>query len=547
MNNNFSNNKSLNFIILFIAVFFIFISNFVFLLNFDSVYWDGWVIYNQDIPTLSYLFHQIQNSIHGYLIFFLLEIGNGLYSFRVLMFLMHLLVAFMLFGILKRITYFGLLSSFLLSSTYFLLPIFQSRVSISIIPFYFSVFLFFLAWYFYSYYFESKSFLKKTLVILFFFLSFTTNSLMVFYFVFLLYLFIVKYYQHGEFFTKFLVGEFVFLVLPFLFFLFKINFLVPNGIYQGYNGFVFDIDLIYLKWLFNHLTSGIFIFDKLKIKELFFSFWFYALLPTIVFSVILNYYLKRGFLSIYNICIPNLLSFIFFLAAGCFLVSISYFPYLVVGKVPTLYGWDSRFMIIAFLPYAFMIYGLMGIFFHFSLKLFFIFKFNLNEQRKINLFLSSFFFVFIVFSMRSMSEQNKYNVDWFYQVGIKENFRESEVVKMNDTFMVKSHLNKSFYNDRVFNHYEWNGLLKDVFGNDEKLMITSEYFVFNVDELEKQKQHKQYNFSSWSYSHPVYIDIHQGDFLSLNVLLKLYYYRVFDYEKFKKIAKDLVYLNFLNK
>ena len=68
-----------------------FITNLFFLLNFQGVYWDDWVIVSQQPETIINIFSQTGLIWIGYLHVFLQKVGNGIYIYRIVSFFAYFL------------------------------------------------------------------------------------------------------------------------------------------------------------------------------------------------------------------------------------------------------------------------------------------------------------------------------------------------------------------------------------------------------------------------------------------------------------------------
>ena len=85
-----------------------FFSNLLLLLNTDGLYWDDWAMYYQDEATFLSFMQQIQHGIKGDFAWYLLHLGNGIFSFRLFVvcsiFLMGMAVYYILSSI-KELTH----------------------------------------------------------------------------------------------------------------------------------------------------------------------------------------------------------------------------------------------------------------------------------------------------------------------------------------------------------------------------------------------------------------------------------------------------------
>jgi len=149
---------------------------------------------------------------------------------------------------------------------------------------------------------------------------------------------------------------------------------------------------------------------------------------------------------------------------------------------------------------------------------------------------------FIVFQIK---DGVIYNIDWLYRESMVENFKESAIIKNNSTFIVKFDLNNKLAKKRGLGFYELNGMSKRSFNDDSRLFVTTDA---EIKAFKKYSPHKQYNFSTWEESKPIYISIedistnrfNKSRTISIEYLLKLKYLELFDNESFKKEIVKLV-------
>ena len=96
---------------------------------------------------------------------------------------------------------------------------------------------------------------------------------------------------------------------------------------------------------------------------------------------------------------------------GLFAFLAAIFPYIVVGKLPSLDDWESRFQLLLPLGFSFILY--------FGIQIIA----NLLNFKEI---IKSFLFLILILSfiVFQIKEQVIYNMDWYYQKSIIENPKE---------------------------------------------------------------------------------------------------------------------------
>jgi len=359
------------------------------------------------------------------------------------------------------------------------------------------------------------------MVLIIFFFSFFVNSLLVFYAVVLLYIFYKIYNTKLNFIQNsilFVKTKIDFIILPILFFIVKSIWFVSSGAHgSDYN----KISIFAMLNPFNYLQSFSYSFVE-PIAISFTSKGFGILLVIIVFLMVLF----RKKLNFSQNCEENPSYKLSLLFLGVIVFIFGAMPYIAVGKVPTSEDWLSRFQLL--LPLGF------------SLVLFYTLKLILKKE----IFTNTIIICIIAFSFFHIKEQIMYNIDWFYQKGIIENFEENEEIKNNTTFIIDNKIQDKFAKNRVFRFYEINGMSKNIFFDDKRLFANS------IKEIELYKQYKnydEYNFKSWFYKEPKVLLIRDnnnfqklGIRAKLQYFIKLKYFELFNEEKFKKLVKELV-------
>lgn len=496
------------------------ISYFFFLINYQGLYWDDWVAYNQERATLAIFFDMLQHNIKGEFFLIISKFFNHIYLFRIFTFITYAFIAYATYKILVSTKIFNESESKLISFLSVIIPINSSIIAISIIPFLFPVLLFYIAFFLLTKYYDNSNKSLRFIILFIFFFSFSTNSLLVFYAIVLLYVYYMDNNQQIKLsFTTiklFFLKKVDFILLPIIYFLYKKTFLVPYGLYNNYNAITSDnlqnIGHIMLK------TFNIMFVGMVEILTTNFFMLLISLFVAFIFTFFINSKNKL-FDKKSKIAILILLASILFI--------IAVFPYAAVGKQPVLHGWNGRFSL------------LLGI----SLSMFFvavvsiISKFFFKYRDKAFLVMIST--VLMLFIFKNITTQYHQNMDWFYQVSVMENFKENTIIRDNTTFIVHSKINNKFVYERVFVYYEWNGMLKKAFGDTKRLMIPPFYRKL-LPRINASRIHKQYNFYEWDRNQkPINVVIDLNIEPTYKMKIKLFFNYIFNYEMFLKIAKKL--------
>lgn len=497
-------------------IFLFSISNIFLLINYQGIYWDDWVAYNQTLETMNLLFNMIQHGIKGDFYLILSKYFNHIYLFRLFTFFSLGVIGYLTYKILLSTNLFTTLESKLISFYSIIIPIYSSLVLISVVPFFFPILLFFMAFFLVTKYYEFPNILLRMSILIIFFLSFSTNSLLVFYGIVLIYCYYMdnsNIYINYHKIKEFLFSKFDFIILPILFFAYKSIYLIPYGLYNNYNKVditniisILKIMLISLKYMTIYMLSTL-------SKD-----WVLLVIALIIATLLAIKFDKKIEIFKKNKMTIIMFSFILF----CFAV----FPYAAVGKQPIIEGWDSRFSILLGIPLS-MLYLIIIV----------IVSERFGEyQNKVSMFLISF--SLILFTFKNISTQYQQNIDWFYQISFIENIKSNETIKNNSSFILTNEVKKYLAFKRDISFYELNGILKKSFGDTKRFMINP----FDKEEMNSNefKIYKQYNFFEWQHNGTwINISLKANKELNNDLKFELFYNYIFDYPRFLKKAKEL--------
>ncbi len=512
-----------------ITLFFLIylIANFFLLLNYDGIYFDDWALYNHSFDIIYNMFSQVMGNAGifvSFLHYSLLKLG--VFSYRILTFFLLFLCGIFVYKILKTLNFISHQDRFFVTLLFLLAPLYSAKVALIVFPYTFCITLFFFGFYLLSEYLKNLGIIKRIFILIIFFISFLTNSILVFYLVVLIYIFYKLYNVNFSFFFNiktFIIKKIDFIILPIIFWIIKYIYFLPTGLYSDYN-------IISFKLMFSSPIYFLFVFYKNfilsleKALDLILFIW-----PLILLLFIFFYNYSNNEKKVNN-C-PKI-SFLLILL-GLFFFFLGAFPYISVGKFPDDIDWSSRHQLLLPLGFSFILY--------FGLK-------TLSEILSIKK--NMFDFILIVFAIAFVGIQLKdginYNIDWIYQQSIKYNFLESEVVKKHTTFIVRTSIGDKLAKGRIFRFYELNGISKEAFAEDNRYFVNSE----NEIELYKMyKPYKQYNFSKWQYENPVCIEILKNEkqkeldgITKFIALIKFKYYQIFDKEKYYQRVKQLIFI-----
>jgi len=508
------------------SFFYIYLlGNIFLLLNYEGIYWDDWVLYNVESNSVLSMFHMHSGILlEGYTHLLLLSIGNGVFIYRILVFLAFIIIGTFLYKILSKYIVKSHNSAFWIVLIYLTIPLNSAKIALINAPYTFFLFLFFLAFYMLTRYLVNKRLILSRIgILLLFFLSFMLGSLLVFYAIVLLYIVysividVKRENNSNQGITiakRFMFGYVDFIMLPIIFYVLTKIYFQPYGLYENYNATNFDfLKITYL--MKTSLTTSIYEPILFSIQTSF-NYWY-------IFIFVLGtiYFISQSKTIDEKPFTHNIVLFIL----GALFYILAVFPYAVVGKLPQLGGWDSRHQILIPLAIAFMLYAVVSLFSRFN-------------KHIAPLVLS---LLITVFTIQNMYNGYRYIQDWYYQVALEENFKLSKTIQNHTTFVTKIDLPDVLVNKRNLSFYEQNGRLKKVFGIDSRLMLTNEK---DIERYKQYKSYKQYNFSKWIYEQPIFLTVSKTNIIDKDPLyiLKMFYFQFADNHKFRRMAKKLIKL-----
>ncbi len=313
-----------------------------------------------------------------------------------------------------------------------------------------------------------------------FFVSFTINSLLVFYVGF----FLVLLGQAGrrkersvkQLLTCFLPRRLDYVALPPLFWGVKEFFFPRHGLYAEYNefqlwagGFIGSSSAFVINAIYGQLTEAV-----------------GGLLgqPVLALAVLAATYWAYGAFRIHSVRFfesrvePQRI-----LAFGVFLLGLGIFPYVAVGMAPTLHGWSSRHALLVGLPMAIITLSIVR-------KVF--------SRGEIGLRRPGFMFLVMLVAAYTISMANNYigwQARWIKDhsimaklSGMKE-FKQFSIFWIDDQFQVGG--------ENSYRFYEWSSLFKAVWGGESRIGLDTRHYMprFLVDG--HRYFNKRYNLSEF--------------------------------------------------
>ncbi len=336
------------------------ISNFLMIVN-PGDFWDDWAYVSQVPERIIFQFKSSGIAVFGYLFVYIQKFFYPTFLHRSLTILLQLSQLFLLFRILdhypvqkKNLTYLSF--SILIFAVF---PHYDAKITMVVFPYTLCLTFFILASFLLiKYYYSNRNWVFRILSMIFFFLSFFTNSLLFFYLFPIFFVLVFENWQqwkitsfknfklHAGKVVKKVLKYFDFFILPFLFWTIKAIYFKPSAQYKeiGYNSLsvesLLDIPSRIIKFIYVTLsTLAPLILDAIKYPEL----W---ILLIILFLFLFRIIRKWDFN--FKISVKHLIWGVLVFFAGAF-------PYLMVNKYPSYIHYMSRHQLLIGFGTSFLI------------------------------------------------------------------------------------------------------------------------------------------------------------------------------------------------
>lgn len=497
-----------------------------------GVFWDDWVIYNMDHALIIDRFKQTGLLWIGYL--HIITSSGGVIAYRVATFVCYLLAAWCLYGVLKELKT-DRYSRLFLVFFFALFPVNSARTAMITMPYSICYALFFIGFWLTSRYQKTRSVRYRIPALLFLFVSFTTNSLLVFYLIIILYLIYVERPETRIFsnWLRLVPCYADFLLLPILFWVVKKTYMKPYGLYAGYNKTSVDgFSRVIIDTFRVFETSFLAVIDKSTGYPLLSKIFNKAAsagpyipfvgIAVLVFVLLLcKRYQKKFDLESYET--------LWILLLGGFLFLLAAFPYVAVGKMPHLQDWENRHQLLIPLGASLLLV--------YSVKLL---------SRHTAFTLPTYLFLMFIFIHANMSEHISLQRDWYKQLSLIENMRKSPTIRNNTSFLFRDETPDLNCNFRSIRFYEYTGYMKEAF--EEECRFGCDILSFTATQNGIQAFDKSlngmYNMNGFIKKEPdtlVTVKRRANDLGTLYVL-KMMFWEHFDKEKFGQAIPGIISL-----
>lgn len=478
------------------------------LLNTRGYYWDDWgLIGNFSFDSMNQQFLQNGNIWYGYFEWIFISLQPyGIPLFRFFTFFSFFVCGLCVYHIAKSLQILKTYELFFIVAFFLLLPFnVISRNALINAPYTLCYLLFFLAFFIISVK-STQHILSRILTLALFFISFTMNSLLVFYILPLAYMFYIhKAYISFKALWHWIIRHFDFIILPIVFYTIKILFFKPYGLYEGYNAVS---------------ASGFFkafiktpIFSVLHLLHTsFFLLGSLCVIALILGAVILIYRLRHRLLAKRDI---------FSIGLGFIIMWAGMFSYVVVFKYVAFDTVADRFGILESLGAGIVLVFLINM---------------LTKNANYKIWILSIL-TLCALHYNVISQQRVF-LAYVKQVGVFEQLMQNPIFLSHDTFRIYDS-NRGIY-DNSF--YQLNGIYAKLSNKSDKFIISD--YDGDIQEMTKYcKVSPTYN--CWEYNGninaygEIFIIDKRNEFKNIYNLLadmRLYLLDIFNLDSFKHKA-----------
>ncbi|BDB64738.1 hypothetical protein T36_1195 [Helicobacter cinaedi] len=480
------------------------------LLNTRGYYWDDWgLIGNFSFDSMNQQFLQNGNIWYGYFEWIFISLQPyGIQLFRFFTFFSFFICGLCVYHIAKSLQILKTYELFFIVVFFLLLPFNTiSRNALINAPYTLCYLLFFLAFFLVSVK-STQHILTRILTLALFFISFTMNSLLIFYILPLVYLLYThKAYTSFKALWLWALKHFDFIFLPIVFYAIKILFFKPYGLYEGYNAV--SVGGFFKAFIKTPIFSVLHL-----VHTSFFLLGSLCVIALILGAIVFIYRLRHRLLEKRDI---------FGIGLGFIIMWAGMFSYVVVFKYVAFDTVADRFGILESLGA-----GIILVFFVNLLTK------NTNYKMWILGILT------LCATHYNIISQQRVFMAYVKQVGVFEQLMQNPTFLSHDTFRIYD-TNRGIY-DNAF--YRLNGIYAKLSNKSDKFIISD--YDGDIHEMTKYcKVSPTYN--CWEYNGDinnygkVFITDKRNEFKNIYNLLadmRLYVLDIFSHDSFKHKAKN---------
>ncbi len=502
------------------------VANILMLLN-QGAFWDDWTVYGSTQARIAHMFYQTGGSgiVPMWTFHFLfLDVPFSPMLYHCFSFFAFYFMGLIVWQILSKLNVLDSYEQLVIVFLFTFIPYYSAKMTMSCTTYSLWLFLFFIAFWCLLKFVMSSSkdkYIFRILSLFLFFISFATNSLLVFYII----PFTVILLIDGKYSIKSLLYA-DFLILPIAFWIFKSIYSKPSGSYVGYNAVNRNI-LSDFPSLFNTAIHNNIYYFFAQIIEIFISSSSFILFIALVIFITLGlYYTFKQDTNqlVSHVYIKKLLLLLFI---GVTIFFIGAFPYVAVSKIPNFIDFESRHQLLLSLGAALSLASIILLF---------------RTYKIISHFMvASICSYFIIINLLFQIDYLKLH---FKQEALMKKFKNEKLLKENHTFLVDDKSKK--YVETVTRHYTYIGMLHKVFGSTDKFMAEQWDFesltkVYGIKNYMKDTglaiKAENYTISQIQYTLTIYPSSFQ---LNNTNTVKMLYWNYFDKIKYQKILDNII-------
>lgn len=493
---------------------------YLFLLIISGCWWDDWTFMTHDLEYVNMVASQSGRPEWNLLIpLCWSSINNG----RFIVFFIYYFISIFLYITLKDCKLFNEKESLIITLLFTVIPVNDARLLISNFPYVVGLFFFYLSlMLFIKWNNGNRNYVYRIIVLLLFLISFILNSLLAFYYVLFVYLFILDIKKDNETITikivltsikNVLVKYFDFFVLPFIFFIGnKLLFPITDSEFAGRS----SITVYGIIKCFKYIPLSILNIIE-EICSLFarcLTYWPILLICFVIIVVVL--------IRVKNID-DSYKHKVYCILFGMLALTLGIFAYVEVrGTTLTSFGVKGRDTILVPFGISLIVFGLFSLF---------------NSKIKYVLYI-----LFIILGILSCNLLYiEWQKDYYYQLSM-ENLLNNEVVKNNDTFFLANLNETKIEGER---YYSLNINANHVFNDESRFFIpkvSNLYMLRSKNDIEIAKEVLNYSHMMKDYNPDDYnldaVLVYEND-LSWKEVIKLKYFELFDKNKFVNRINNL--------
>jgi len=488
----------------------------------SGVFWDDWAIWHHPVRDLLEFSSNLGAPWTGYYHSAILFFGSAI-PYRLLTFSYFLIAVIALYGVLRSIPEIPGRHRFFILGIFALYPVNPARIAITVSNYGMSYASFFAGLYFLVRYLDGAGHRYRWLSAPLFFLSFLTNSFLVFYSIPLL---LIGYKQMKgtaltvkNLFRK--LAPFAdFLVYPIAYYLFQSAAWPVGGQYAGYYHKIQWHRLLNpFRQLFYYVAHA---FLNVILNPMFLK----VLIPTLILSPLLVFLFKKNILTD-DSTFKKSLVWLFF---GGFTFIAAAFPYFVLGKGFFIGDWDSRNQLLVPLSAAFILFYGSNVVLNHAKWMRFI------QMAVLSVLLSYFTFSNVQYAL-------DFHQDTFKQDALMYHIYRSPTLRGTTTIMFQDEAKGLNAIKRVYRQHEYSGFLREVFGSSTRLgEEDSRFKKQGVDFYYNLQKYPIYNFRDWSRTPPQthVMIVSKGGPLRNVAIIKVLFWRLFVPKKYEVFVSGYI-------